>query len=115
MRSIAKNSGVDKEYITNGKETLATIATCPKINIIQEEDNQFAKYTQSEKNHNYLVNKLKKKQNVKKVDKTINQLLIESMNKRTKAIQFLYENYKENSFQSNVNIIKRKRKFRKIN
>ena len=110
LRSIAKNSGVDKEYITNGKETLATIATCPKINIIQEEDNQFAKYTQSEKNHNYLVNKLKKKQNVKKVDKTINQLLIESMNKRTKAIQFLYENYKENSFQSNVNIIKRKNK-----
>jgi chromosome segregation ATPase len=68
------------------------------------------KYTSNEKNHNYLVNKLKKRKNVKKFEKNTNQLLIESLDRRGNALQFLYQNYTENNFQNNVNIIKKKNK-----
>ena len=55
-----------------------------------------------------MVNKLKKRKNVKKFEKNTNQLLIESLDRRGNALQFLYQNYTENNFQNNVNIIKKK-------
>ena len=110
LRQIIKNSGIDKDYVTAGKETISKIVSSDKITFLQEEDNQLAKYTSNEKNHNYLINKLKKKLNVKKIEKNTNQLLIESLDKRGNALQFLYNNYKENNFQNNVNIIKKKNK-----
>jgi chromosome segregation ATPase len=57
-----------------------------------------------------LVNKLKKRKNVKNFEKNTNQLLIESLDRRGNALQFLYQNYTENNFQNNVNIIKKKNK-----
>ena len=104
LKQIIKNSGIDKDYIQAGRETIGKIVS------IQEEDSQLVKFTQSEKNHNYLINKLKKKKNLKKYEKTTNQLLIESLDKRGNALQYLYHNYSENNFQNNVNIIKKKNK-----
>ena len=110
LKQIIKNSGIDKDYITAGKETIGKIVSNNNITFLQEEDSQLAKYTSNEKNHNYLINKLKKKQNIKKMEKTTNQLLIESLDKRGNTLQFLYHNYSENNFQNNVNIIKKKNK-----
>ena len=110
LKQIIKNSGVDKDYITSGKEAIGKIVSSNRITFIQEEDSQLTKYTSNEKNHNYLINKLKKKQNQKKIEKNTNQLLIESLDKRGNALQFLYQNYTENNFQNNVNIIKKKNK-----
>ena len=110
LKQIIKNSGIDKDYVIAAKETISKIGSSDKITFLQEEDSQLAKYTSNEKNHNYLINKLKKKQNVKKIEKNTNQLLIESLDKRGNALQFLYNNYKETNFQNNVNIIKKKNK-----
>ena len=110
LKQIIKNSDVDKDYIQSGKEAIAKVLTNDGITFLQEEDSQLAKYTSTDKNHNYLVNKLKKRQNQKKIEKTTNQLLIESLDKRGNALQFLYQNYTENNFQNNVNIIKKKNK-----
>ena len=110
LKQIIKNSGIDKDFIQAGKETIGKIVSGNGINFIQEEDSQLTKYTSNEKNHNYLVNKLKKRKNVKKFEKNTNQLLIESLDRRGNALQFLYQNYTENNFQNNVNIIKKKNK-----
>ena len=110
LKQIIKNSGIDKDYIQAGRETIGKIVSSNDITFIQEEDSQLVKFTQSEKNHNYLINKLKKKKNLKKYEKTTNQLLIESLDKRGNALQYLYHNYSENNFQNNVNIIKKKNK-----
>ena len=110
LKQIIKNSGIDKDYIQGGRETIGKIVSSNYITFIQEEDSQLVKFTQSEKNHNYLINKLKKKKNLKKYEKTTNQLLIESLDKRGNALQYLYHNYSENNFQNNVNIIKKKNK-----
>jgi len=110
LKQIIKNSGIDNDYIKAGKETIGKIVSGNDINFIQEEDSQLTKYTSNEKNHNYLVNKLKKRKNVKKFEKNTNQLLIESLDRRGNALQFLYQNYSENNFQNNVNIIKKKNK-----
>ena len=110
LKQIIKNSDVDKDYVQSGKEAIAKVLTNDGITFLQEEDSQLAKYTSTDKNHNYLVNKLKKRQNQKKIEKTTNQLLIESLDKRGNALQFLYQNYTENNFQNNVNIIKKKNK-----
>ena len=110
LKQIIKNSGIDKDYVTAGKETIGKIVSNNNITLLQEEDSQLTKYTSSEKNHNYIINKLKKKQNIKKSEKTTNQLLIESLDKRGNTLQFLYHNYSENNFQNNVNIIKKKNK-----
>ena len=110
LKQIIKNSGIDKDYIQGGRETIGKIVSSNDITFIQEEDSQLVKFTQSEKNHNYLINKLKKKKNLKKYEKTTNQLLIESLDKRGNALQYLYHNYSENNFQNNVNIIKKKNK-----
>jgi len=110
LKQIIKNSGIDKDFIQAGKETIGKIVSGNDITFIQEEDSQLTKYTSNEKNHNYLVNKLKKRKNVKKFEKSTNQLLIESLDRRGNALQFLYQNYTENNFQNNVNIIKKKNK-----
>ena len=110
LKQIIKNSGIDKDYVQAGKETIGKIVAGGTIAFLQEEDSQLTKYTSNDKNHNYLVNKLKKRQNQKKIEKTTNQLLIESLDKRGNALQFLYQNYSENNFQNNVNIIKKKNK-----
>ena len=110
LKQIIKNSGIDKDFIQAGKETIGKIVSGNGITFIQEEDSQLTKYTSNEKNHNYLVNKLKKRKNVKKFEKNTNQLLIESLDRRGNALQFLYQNYTENNFQNNVNIIKKKNK-----
>ena len=101
---------MDKEFITAGKGVIAKISTNENINFIQEEDSQLSKYNLTEKNHNFIVNKLKKRKNAKKYEKTTNQILIESLDKRAQALQFLYLNYNENNFQNNVNLIKKKNK-----
>ena len=110
LKQIIKNSNIDKDYITAGKEVIAKIASNENINFIQEEDNQLSKYNLNEKNHNYLINKLKKRKKVKKYEKTTNQILIESLDKRAQALQYLYHNYKENNFQNNVNLLKKRNK-----
>ena len=110
LKQIIKNSGIDKDYIQAGRETIGKIVSSNDITFIQEEDSKLVKFTQSKKNHNYLINKLKKKKNLKKYEKTTNQLLIESLDKRGNALQYLYHNYSENNFQNNVNIIKKKNK-----
>ena len=107
FKQVIKNSNVDKEYITAGKEALAKIASNENINFLQEEDSQLSKYNLNEKNHNYLINKLKKRKNAKKYEKSTNQILIESLDKRAQTLQYLYSNYSENTFQNNVNILKK--------
>ena len=110
IKQIVKNANIDNDYITAGKEVVSKVASNEKINFIQEEDSQLNKYNLNEKNHNYLVNKLKKRKNEKKIEKSTNQILIESLDKRAKALQFLYSNYSENNFKNNVNIVKKKNK-----
>ena len=110
FKQIIKGANVDNDFITAGKETIAKIASNENIEFIQEEDSQLSKYNLSEKNHNYLVNKLKKRKNAKKFEKSTNQILIESLDKRAETLQFLYSNYSENNFQNNVNILKKRNK-----
>lgn len=110
FKQIIKNSNIDNDYITAGKGVISKIASNENINFIQEEDSQLSKYNLTEKNHNYLVNKLKKRKNAKKIEKSTNQVLIESLDKRAQALQFLYTNYSENTFQNNVNILKKRNK-----
>ena len=107
FKQVIKNSNIDKEFITAGKEALAKIASNENINFLQEEDSQLSKYNLNEKNHNYLINKLKKRKNAKKYEKSTNQILIESLDKRAQTLQYLYSNYSENTFQNNVNILKK--------
>ena len=110
FKQIIKNSNVDNDFITAGKEIVSKVASNENINFIQEEDSQLSKYNLNEKNHNYIVNKLKKRKNANKFEKTTNQILIESLDKRAQTLQFLYSNYSENNFQNNVNILKKKNK-----
>ena len=110
FKQIIKGANVDSDFIAAGKETIAKIASNENIEFIQEEDSQLSKYNLSEKNHNYLVNKLKKRKNAKKFEKSTNQILIESLDKRAETLQFLYSNYSENNFQNNVNILKKRNK-----
>ena len=110
LKQIIKNSNIEKDYTTASKEVIAKIASNENIHFIQEEDSQLSKYNLNEKNHNYLINKLKKRKNAKKFEKTTNQILIESLDKRAQTLQFLYLNYKENNFQNNVNLLKKRNK-----
>ena len=108
FKQIIKNSNIDNDYIAAGKEVVSKVASNEKINFIQEEDSQLSKYNLNEKNHNYLVNKLKKRKNEKKFEKSTNQILMESLDKRAEVLQFLYSNYSENNFQNNINILKKR-------
>ena len=108
FKQIIKNSGIDNDFIAAGKEVVSKVATNEKIDFIQEEDSQLSKYNLNEKNHNYIVNKLKKRKNEKKFEKSTNQILMESLDKRAEVLQFLYSNYSENNFQNNVNLLKKR-------
>ena len=110
LKQIIKGSNIDSDFIAEGKATTSKIASNENIELIQEEDSQLSKYNLTEKNHNYLVNKLKKRKNAKKFEKSTNQILIESLDKRADTLQFLYKNYSENNFQNNVNILKKRNK-----
>lgn len=107
----AANAGnITEEQAKISKNKKEAIATCTNIDFIQEEDNAFLKYATGDKNHNYLVNKLKIKNNYKPLEKTTNQDFLNCLEARTKAINFLLETYKENNFSNNVHIINRKNK-----
>ena len=110
FKQIIKNSNIDNDYITAGKEAFSKCGANENIEFIQEEENQLSKYNLAEKNHNYLVNKLKKRKAKKNVEKNINQELIEFLDKRADTLQFVYSNYSENNFQNNVNILKKRNK-----
>ena len=110
FKQIIKNSNIDNDYITAGKETFSKCGANENIEFIQEEENQLSKYNLTEKNHNYLVNKLKKRKAKKNIEKNINQELIEFLDKRADTLQFVYSNYSENNFQNNVNILKKRNK-----
>jgi mediator of RNA polymerase II transcription subunit 21 len=110
FKQIIKNSNIDNDYITAGKEAFSKFGANENIEFIQEEENQLSKYNLAEKNHNYLVNKLKKRKAKKNIEKNINQELIEFLDKRADTLQFVYSNYSENNFQNNVNILKKRNK-----
>ena len=110
FKQIIKNSNIDNDYITAGKEAFSKCGANENIEFIQEEENQLSKYNLAEKNHNYLVNKLKKRKVKKNIEKNINQELIEFLDKRADTLQFVYSNYSENNFQNNVNILKKRNK-----
>lgn len=107
----AANPGnISEDQAKISKMKKEAIATCTNIDFIQEEDNAFLKYATGDKNHNYLVNKLKIKNNYKPLEKTTNQDFLNCLETRSKAINFLSETYKENNFSNNVHIINRKNK-----
>ena len=110
FKQIIKNSNIDNDYITAGREAFSKCGANENIEFIQEEENQLSKYNLAEKNHNYLVNKLKKRKVKKNIEKNINQELIEFLDKRADTLQFVYSNYSENNFQNNVNILKKRNK-----
>ena len=110
FKQIIKNSNIDNDYITAGKEAFSKCGANENIEFIQEEENQLSKYNLAEKNHNYMVNKLKKRKAKKNIEKNINQELIEFLDKRADTLQFVYSNYSENNFQNNVNILKKRNK-----
>jgi hypothetical protein len=95
-----------------GKNTSMQIDSANNLLIIQEKDNELLKYSAGgEQKHNYLIDKLKNKNKSNKYnEKSINQELLDSMNLRNKAINFIYHNYKENNFINNVKIIRKKNK-----
>ncbi len=95
-----------------GKNTSMQIDAANNLLIIQEKDNELLKYSAGgEQKHNYLIDKLKNKNKSNKYnEKSINQELLDSMNLRNKAINFIYHNYKENNFINNVKIIRKKNK-----
>ena len=107
FKQVIKNSNIDKEFLNAGKAVVAKVASNENINFVQEEDSQLSKYNLNKKNNNYLINKLKKRKNAKKFEKSTNQILIESLEKRAQTLQYLYSNYSENTFQNNVNILKK--------
>ena len=107
----AANPGnITEDQAKISKMKKEAIATCTNIDFIQEEDNAFLKYATGDKNHNYLVNKLKIKNNYKPLEKTTNQDFLNCLEARAKAINFLSETYRENNFSNNVHIINRKNK-----
>ena len=95
-----------------GKNTSMQIDSANNLLIIQEKDNELLKYSAGgEQKHNYLIDKLKNKNKSNKYnEKSINQELLDSMNLRNKAINFIYHNCKENNFINNVKIIRKKNK-----
>ena len=95
-----------------GKNTSMQIDSANNLLIIQEKDNELLKYSAGgEQKHNYLIDKLKNKNKSNKYnEKSINQELLDSIESRNKAINFLYHNYKENNFINNVKIIRKKNK-----
>ena len=103
------NENVSKNFKENSKNTTKNIENSDNIFFIQEEDNEILKFTTGEQKHNYLIEKLKLKNSIKSSNEK-EQNFINIFSKRNKAIDFLFNNYKENNFINNVNIIKNKNK-----
>ena len=103
------NENVSKNFKENSKNTTKNIENSANIFFIQEEDNEILKFTTGEQKHNYLIDKLKLKNSIKSSNEK-EQNFINIFSKRNKAIDFLFNNYKENNFINNVNIIKNKNK-----
>ena len=103
------NENVSKNFKENSKNTTKNIENSDNIFFIQEEDNEILKFTTGEQKHNYLIDKLKLKNSIKSSNEK-EQNFINIFSKRNKAIDFLFNNYKENNFINNVNIIKNKNK-----
>ena len=103
------NENVSKNFKENSKNTTKNIENSDNIFFIQEEDNEILKFTTGEQKHNYLIDKLKLKNSIKSSNEK-EQNFINIFSKRNKAIDYLFNNYKENNFINNVNIIKNKNK-----
>ena len=103
------NENVSKDFKENSKNTTKKIENSDNIFFIQEEDNEILKFTTGEQKHNYLIERLKLKNSTKSSNEK-EQNFINIFSKRNKAIDFLFNNYKENNFINNVNIIKNKNK-----
>ena len=103
------NENVSKNFKENSKNTTKNIENSDNIFFIQEEDNEILKFTTGEQKHNYLIERLKLKNSTKSSNEK-EQNFINIFSKRNKAIDFLFNNYKENNFINNVNIIKNKNK-----
>ena len=103
------NENVSKNFKENSKNTTKNIENSDNIFFIQEEDNEILKFTTGEQKHNYLIDKLKLKNSIKSSNEK-EQNFINIFSKRNKAIDFLFNNYKENNIINNVKIIKNKNK-----
>ena len=117
MKNLSKikeenSNNIIEGFNNMGKNTSMQIDSANNLLIIQEKDNELLKYSAGgEQKHNYLIDKLKNKNKSNKYnEKSINQELLDSMNLRNKAINFIYHNYKENNFINNVKIIRKKNK-----
>ena len=111
LNKVNKENQIIDGFNEVGKNTSMQIEAANNILIIQEHDNELLKYSAGgEQKHNYLIDKLKYKNKLKGNEKSINQELLDSMESRNKAINFLYHNYKENNFINNVKIIRKKNK-----
>ncbi len=117
MKNLSKikeenSNNIIEGFNNMGKNTSMQIDAANNLLIIQEKDNELLKYSAGgEQKHNYLIDKLKNKNKSNKYnEKSINQELLDSMNLRNKAINFIYHNYKENNFINNVKIIRKKNK-----
>ena len=117
MKNLSKikeenSNNIIEGFNNMGKNTSMQIDSANNLLIIQEKDNELLKYSAGgEQKHNYLIDKLKNKNKSNKYnEKSINQELLDSMNLRNKAINFIYHNCKENNFINNVKIIRKKNK-----
>lgn len=90
------------------QKTTEAITNSSKIKFIEEEDNPLLKYSSTDQNHNFIVNKLKTKNTNTQIEKTTNQTFVECINDRNHAMDFLYKNHKENNFVNNIHIINKK-------
>ena len=109
MKNLSKikeenSNNIIEGFNNMGKNTSMQIDSANNLLIIQEKDNELLKYSAGgEQKHNYLIDKLKNKNKSNKYnEKSINQELLDSMNLRNKAINFIYHNCKENNFINNV-------------
>jgi len=111
LNKVNKENQIIDGFNEMGKNTSMQIDAANNLLIIQEHDNELLKYSAGgEQKHNYLIDKLKYKNKLKGNEKSINQELLDSIESRNKAINFLYHNYKENNFINNVKIIRKKNK-----
>jgi hypothetical protein len=111
LNKVNKENKIIDGFNDMGKNTSMQVDAANNLLIIQEQDNELLKYSAGgEQKHNYLIDKLKYKNKLKGNEKSINQELLDSIESRNKAINFLYHNYKENNFINNVKIIRKKNK-----
>ncbi|MCQ2816340.1 MAG: coiled-coil domain-containing protein 22 [archaeon] len=109
LKKVKNNNAdsVTQSQAEASKKVSAAISESTHINFIQEEDNALLKYNTGDQNHNYIIEKIKGKNNQKVAEKNVNQNLFEILNKRDKAIGFIYDKFKENNFSNNVRILQK--------